>query len=265
LKDAGSADDSDSCVDDRNESTTSFAVLDSFCGSTTNIGKASPYIHITDLPKQSVDAAQLVSIFRNYVSAYRCLHRVGGESDIGEKTKVYISRGNDAVGQAAIELALAAGAGSVYARAEQKYHTHLKKLGAVPLSPGREVDWIELLRGTADIVIDSVGQLTMPSSVAVKGAGGKLVCIGDAVNYCMSPMGILKYGLVSRKHSYNLLHDMAENVNDFRDDIMKIFVLLDEKKINPRVSQSLQLTDIKSVKVDYRHMVPPKPSNPLLV
>mmetsp|Transcript_11392 Transcript_11392/g.22577 ORF Transcript_11392/g.22577 Transcript_11392/m.22577 type:complete len:334 (-) Transcript_11392:1945-2946(-) len=238
----------------------SYSLLDSFCGSTVSTNPdGSPYVHTIQIEQKTVDAAQLVSLFRNYVTAYRCLHRVGVpesiQSGVTENTTVYVARGNDAVGQAAVQIALAAGAQYVFARADEKFHTHLKKMGAHPLPTQCETAWTETMRGKIDVAIEAVGETSLETSIALTSGGGRVVCIGEAAEYSQSTSFRITHMFVSNLFDYEILKDMKENTSEFREDLRSLVKLLTEKKISPRVSTVLELPDVTAAEVNYTNML----------
>ncbi|MFD9407207.1 zinc-binding dehydrogenase [Streptomyces sp. NPDC059989] len=125
------------------------------------------------------DAASLGFVL-NWATALAALKPLG-DIKAGDAVLVYAAAGG--VGQAAVQLARHYGA-RVIATASPEKHAVVKELGADEVLDSRRPDLVEeilRLTGGVDIVLESVGQATFPTSLAVaKPVTGSIVVFGAA-------------------------------------------------------------------------------------
>jgi NADPH:quinone reductase-like Zn-dependent oxidoreductase len=102
-------------------------------------------------------------------------------AEIGEGDRVLIHAGAGGVGHVAIQIAKARGAHVITTASEAK-HEFVKSLGADEVVDYNEVDFTELLAGSLDIVLDTVGGGMSEKSLPTLKEGGTLVTIVDYRN-----------------------------------------------------------------------------------
>ncbi|WP_426181553.1 quinone oxidoreductase family protein [Microbacterium sp. TWP3-1-2b2] len=121
-------------VDTIGEGVTEFAVGDRVAiGDTVGTYAthlAVPVAHLSHLP-DAVTAAEGAALSIPVGTAYQCLRSL----DVGEGDTLLIHAGSGAVGQAAIQFAVAAGA-KVIATGSPDRHEQLRELGAIPVAYG---------------------------------------------------------------------------------------------------------------------------------
>lgn len=99
-------------------------------------------------------------------------------ASIGSGDRVLIHAGAGGVGHLAIQIAKASGA-HVITTASLAKHDFLTALGADEVIDYHEVDFAELLAGSLDIVLDTVGSGLAERSIPTLKEGGRLVTIVD--------------------------------------------------------------------------------------
>jgi NADPH:quinone reductase-like Zn-dependent oxidoreductase len=97
---------------------------------------------------------------------------------VSEGDRVLIHAGAGGVGHVAIQIAKARGA-YVITTASLAKHDFVKSLGADEVIDYHEVNYVELLNGSLDVVFDTVGGGTAAESVPTLKEGGRLVTIVD--------------------------------------------------------------------------------------
>lgn len=124
--------------------------------------------------------AQALGLVLNWATALAALRPLG-KVEPGEAVLVYAAAGG--VGQAAVRLARHYGA-RVIATASPDKHATVKALGADEVLDSRRPDLTEeilRLTGGVDVVLESVGQATFPTSLAVtKPVTGRIIVFGAA-------------------------------------------------------------------------------------
>lgn len=97
-------------------------------------------------------------------------------ANVGEGDRVLIHAGAGGVGHMAIQIAKARGAHVITTASEAK-HEFVTALGADEVIDYREIDFVELLNGSLDVVLDTVGGGTAKQSIPTLKEGGRLVTI----------------------------------------------------------------------------------------
>lgn len=97
-------------------------------------------------------------------------------ADVGEGDRVLIHAGAGGVGHMAIQIARARGA-HVLTTASEAKHEFVSALGADEVIDYNEIDFVELLNGSLDVVLDTVGAGTAAKSIPTLKEGGRLVTI----------------------------------------------------------------------------------------
>lgn len=97
-------------------------------------------------------------------------------AEVTEGDRVLIHAGAGGVGHMAIQIAKARGAHVITTASEIK-HEFVKSLGADEVIDYHEIDFVELLSGSLDVVFDTVGAGTAKKSIPTLKEGGRLVTI----------------------------------------------------------------------------------------
>ena len=227
------------------------AVLSPYLGG--NSRYITAFAHDVVKVPRDLDAVEAVCLIRSYVTAYQCLHRIGSRG-IRPGDKVLVTGSNGSVGRAVIELAQLAGAGVVSATASRRHHQMLRDLGAVPLGIERE-EWLPEVRELIDVAIDTVGGTTFEAcQEALRRVNSKLVSVGqtslmdEAGLFGMSLSSAASIAMASWNASqcyvYDLFGEAKEMPEDFRSDLEQLFVLLHQRKIQPRIADCVPLVAV---------------------
>lgn len=212
-----------------------------------------PCYELIQVPHK-VESAHAVCLLRPYVTAYQCLHDAGDRPIIAGD-RVLVCGGTGAVGQAVVELALAAGARAVYATGKgAEIRKLLRAKGATVL--GREPnEWLPTVEGRMDIVIDLVCSDGFSSSFkALRRDGtGKLVCVGatskqnnESVidNLVTSTAMSMAAYFMPNTTIYDFFASLENDPEGYRRDLRDLFRLLKENRISPRISKFVLLDEI---------------------
>jgi NADPH:quinone reductase-like Zn-dependent oxidoreductase len=200
----------------------------------------------------ALDPAEAVSLVLNYVTAYQMLHRV---ARLREGQRVLIHGAAGGVGTAVLQLGKIAGLemfGTAY-RAKQGL---VASLGAVPIDY-RSENFAERLRqlapGGVDAVLDPIGGKNWWASYNCLTTGGALVCYGSqtalAEGKLSAALGFAMLGLMKilpdgkRASWYNVKTLSDTSPENFREDLMRLFELLSQKRIHPVVAARFPLRE----------------------
>lgn len=194
-----------------------------------------------------LDDAEVVALVLNYVTAYQSIHR-WAEMRPGQTALVTAAAGG--VGQALVQLLVAHGV-RVIAAASRRSHELLRGLGAEPIE-GREgpVDaaTLALVPGGVDAAFDGVGGAQLRQCVRATKKNGVIVWYGF--------MGASAFGTVLRSYFdlfvgarlagkrgrfYGITQLYRKDPRPFHEDLPKLFALLAEGKIKPRIALRLPL------------------------
>ena len=123
--------------------------------------------------------ARAACLVENYLAAFQSLH-LDDEKNRYRKDSllhkcVLVIGGISQIGQAIVQLALAAGATAVYVTAKRRHHVFLRSLGSIPLH-FNDKRWLPQVRGQIDIVIDPYSTGDSSTSFFALSNTGKLVC-----------------------------------------------------------------------------------------
>jgi len=201
----------------------------------------------------TVDAAQAACIVRTYLTAHQCLSRAG-KNPVKKGNSVLVIGGNGAVAQAVIQLARIAGASRIFATVCERYRQMVIKIGAIPL-PREPEDWLPQVKGQMDIVIDGVYAEGFSSSyAALRNSSSKLVCIGTAshqdqktiLGIPIASMWLVTQAtwLKSQTTYFDVFSFNKENPSMFKEDLIHLFQLLQDKLINPMVAKKILLKEV---------------------
>lgn len=138
------------------------------------------YENIIRVP-DNVDAVTALSVSSTYVPARQALDLARKMNTPFTDANILVIGGNGPSGLATIQLAVLEGA-NVYTTADGRHHEYLTGLGAkcFPIDPK---EWLPMLKGNMDAVIDSVCLDGFESSALALHDDGTLVCTGMSALY----------------------------------------------------------------------------------
>ena len=210
---------------------------------------------------EDIHPTKVACLVRTYMAAYQSLHRAGGVK-IRPGNKVLIIGGAGALGQALIQLSIAAGADEVYATGKGSNSKRIiENLGAQSLGrkPG---EWLPYVKGEMDIVIDSVcGDYFVSSHRALK-RNGKLVCVGStaiakkADNWNSGLEHKKRFSVVkmasalSNTSFYDVFSSLEMKRDIFRKDLFRLFHLCRNLDITPKVAFCVSLNEVANSHLD---------------
>jgi NADPH:quinone reductase-like Zn-dependent oxidoreductase len=201
--------------------------------------------HLTRVPP-GLDPAEATSLVLSWTTAYQLLHRVA-RVQRGQRVLVHGAAG--AVGQALIALGRIAGL-EIWGTARAEHAELISELGATPIDYQLE-DFTHVLTGSFDVVFDGVGKDGYGHSLAALKSGGVLCAYGytAGVKEHHRPLGMLAWlarqylesvvkrvttGKRTLPYSINVMR--ALHPAWFREDLGKLFGLLETRAIRPRVA-----------------------------
>jgi NADPH:quinone reductase len=236
------------------------SVGEKVCALTVHGGYAEQLYHRADelVPvPPGLDDAEVVALVLNYATAYQMIHRTA-KQEIGQTALV--TGANGGVGQALLELLKLAGV-STYGAASRRSHVLVKRLGALPIeSRDRPID--EGLRvlepGGVDVTYDALGGKFVAQCVRATRLGGHVVGYGfsgatkanGTPSSAAAARGFFTIFVGSRLRGrrgsfYGITKLYRQDKRPFLEDLPKLFDLLAERKIRPRISARLPLLDAR--------------------
>jgi NADPH:quinone reductase len=205
--------------------------------------------HFVPVP-DGVDDAEAVALILNYVTAYQMIQRVArvraGES-------VLVTGANGGVGSALLELLARVGAKSVGATAP-RHSEYVRSLGAETI-PSRarplDVEVRERLAAGVDVVFDGLGGRGTRECIRAARPGGLVVGYGF-MQARASRLGagrgfaalFLGARLAGRRGTfYGITARYRRDKTSFKEDLTKVFELLQRNQVRPRIAARLPLLD----------------------
>ena len=202
-----------------------------------------------------LDAAEAAAVILSWTTAYQLLHRVA-RVQRGERVLVQGAAG--AVGQALLVLGKMAGL-ELWGTARGEHASLIRELGAAPIDYRRE-DVTRVLPGGFDIVFDGIGEDDYRRSFAALRRGGLLCAYGytanvDAQHRLLATVlwlarVYLRRQLLSwlpggkRLRPYSINAMRARHPVWFREDLERLFGLLQTGAIRPRVAERLSFDEV---------------------
>lgn len=204
---------------------------------------ASEWVPVPD----GLDDAEAVSLVLNYVTAYQAIHR---EAKLASGTTALVTGAAGGVGQALVQLLRAHGV-RVIAAAGARSHALLREMGAEPIE-GRAspiaAATLALVPGGVDASFDGIGGAQLRECIAATKRGGAVVWYGFMAasslltvirNYFDIFVGARLRG--RRGSFYGITALYRSNPVPFREDLPRLFGLLAQKKIAPKIALRLPL------------------------
>jgi NADPH:quinone reductase-like Zn-dependent oxidoreductase len=210
--------------------------------------------HLIRVPA-GVDAAEAATLILSWTTAYQLLHR-GACVQPGQCLLVQGAAG--AVGQALIVLGRLAGV-EVWDTARGMHAALVRELGAKPIDYQRE-DFTRVLPSGFDVVFDGVGEDRFRRAFAALKPGGVLCAYGYSARVRGEPgLATLLISLASvyferqlrrclpggkRIYVYSINMMRALHPAWFREDLERLFGLLETGAIRPRVADRISFDEV---------------------
>jgi len=213
-----------------------------------------------------LDAAEAVSLVLNYVTAYQMLHR---SAHVRPGQRVLIHGAAGGVGSALLQLGCLAGL-KIYGTCSSRGAAAVSDLGAIPIDY-QHLDFVkEIHRLTsegADVVFDSIGGTHIWRSREALRPGGRVVAYGLTASL---RGGRLASGRSGRRHRFHGIPIFGLYIAGgwllpgrkrvlpysiqwlkrlrpslFRQDLIALFDLLQQKRIKPLIAQCFPLAEAR--------------------
>lgn len=206
--------------------------------------------HLTRVPV-SIDPAEAAALILSWTTAYQLLHRAV-RVQCGQRVLVHGAAG--AVGQALLALGRMTGL-ELWGAARGSHATLIRELGATPIDYQRE-DFTRVVPGGFDVVFDGIGEDGYRRSLAALNRGGLLCAYGYSAGVQaqqhMLTMLIeiarlylwrwLPAGKRALFYSINVMR--ARHPGWFREDLERLFNLLANRAIRPRVAERISFNEV---------------------
>jgi NADPH:quinone reductase-like Zn-dependent oxidoreductase len=213
-----------------------------------------------------LDAAEAVSLVLNYITAYQMLHR-SARVRPGQRALIHGAAGG--VGSSLLQLGQLAGL-EMYGTCSSRGASAVSELGGIPIDYQHQdfVEEVHRLTGEGvDVVFDSIGGTHIWRSRKALRPGGRVVAYGLTGSL---RGGRLASGRGGRRHRYRAIAIFGLYIVGgwlfpgrkrvvpysiqtlkrlkpawFRQDLIALFDLLQQKKIKPLIAQRLPLAEAR--------------------
>jgi NADPH:quinone reductase-like Zn-dependent oxidoreductase len=198
-----------------------------------------------------LDAAEAATLILSWTTAYQLLHRAA-RVQRGQRVLVHGAAG--AVGQALLSLGRLAGL-ELWGTARGEHAALIRELGATPIDYQRE-DFTRVVPSGFDIVFDGIGEDGYRRSLAGLKRGGLLCAFGYSAGVQAQRRMLtmlmwiarlylwrwLPGGKRARFYSINVMR--ARHPGWFREDLERLFGLLETRAIRPRVAERISFDEV---------------------
>lgn len=204
---------------------------------------ALPADHALRIPP-GVDSASAAALPTAWLSAWYCLHELGGVQ-AGET--VLVTAGASGVGSAAVQIAKDAGAVVIGTASSSEKRDWVKDLGADTMLDHRpellpqEIADLTGGRG-ADVVLDIVGGATFGACLRAAARAGRVVALA---NVALEPSTIDTRDFYPRNvhiHGFQIT-DLMEHGWDPRPDLSSLLAAVAEKRFTVTIDSTFPLSD----------------------
>ena len=213
--------------------------------------RANQVVRVPD----GVDAAEAAAMILSWTTALQLLHRT---AHVKRGQRVLVHGAAGAVGQALLTLGRLAGL-EMWGTARGEHAALIRELGATPIDYQRE-DFTRVLPGGFDIIFDGIGEDGYRRSFSALKRGGLLCVYGYSarVQSQGSTLSMLAWmaraflgrrlltlrpgGKRLRVYSINLMR--ARHPTWFRDDLERLYGLLEARVVRPRVAERISFDEI---------------------
>jgi len=213
-----------------------------------------------------LDAAEAVSLILNYVTAYQMLHR---SAKVKPGQRVLFHGASGGVGTALLQLGRVAGL-EMYGTCSSRGAAAVSDLGGIPIDYQHQ-DFVEeirrLTREGVDAVFDPIGGAHLWHSREALRPGGRVVGYGNTTSLRGEGLGSDRTGRRNRLHGipiyalyiaggwllpgrkrvvpYSIQTLKRLKPALFRQDLIALFDLLQQKKIKPLIAQRFPLAEAR--------------------
>ncbi len=213
-----------------------------------------------------LDAAEAVSLILNYVTAYQMMHRA---AKVGPGQRVLIHGAAGGVGTALLQLGRLAGL-EMYGTCSSRSAPAVTDLGGIPIDY-RGPDFVQEIHRLAgdgvDVVFDPIGGAHIWHSRRALRPGGRVVAYGNTTSLRGEGLASGRPGRRNRLHGipvfglyiaggwllpgrkrvvpYSIQWLKRMKPAQFRQDLIALLDLLQQKKIKPLVAQRLPLAEAR--------------------
>jgi NADPH:quinone reductase len=210
--------------------------------------------HLIRVPA-GLDAAEAAALILSWTTAYQLLHRTARVQQ-GQRVLVHGAAG--AVGQALLVLGRMAGL-ELWGTARGEHAALIRELGATPIDYQRE-DFTRVLPGGFDVVFDGIGEDSYRRSFAALKRSGLICVYGYSAGVrpqrrlLTMLMWIVRLYLWRRLLSwlpggkrirvYSINAMRARHPTWFREDLERLFGLLANRAIRPRVAERISFDEV---------------------
>lgn len=237
------------------EGVTGFAIGDRVCALLVHGGyaevvtrRAADWVKVPD----GLDDAEVVALILNYVTAYQAIHRT---ARLAPGTTALVTAAAGGVGQALVQLLVAHGV-RVIAAASPRSHDLLRALGpagAVEPIAGRGTPLDQLVAAPVDAAFDGVGGAQLRECIRATRKGGPVVWYGFMAATTLPAVARNYFDLVvgarlrgRRGAFYGITALYRKDPQPFREDLPKLFALLQARTIAPRIAARLPLAEARA-------------------
>ena len=217
----------------------------------TGTGGYSRYILLPESEPVRVpdglDPAEAVSLVLNYTTAYQLIHRI---AKLRQADSVLIHGAAGGVGTAALQLGSLVGL-KMFGTASKPKHDLVAALGGIPIDYRAE-DFCQRAAGV-DAVFDPIGGRNWLRSYRALGKDGRFIGYGMSAaieggrrNRMLAAASLAWLGLaglVPGKSArwYIIVTEKKKHPEWFREDLLRLLAMLQQKSISPVVAERLPL------------------------
>jgi NADPH:quinone reductase-like Zn-dependent oxidoreductase len=205
---------------------------------------------VTRVPA-GLDAAEAATLILSWMTAYQLLHRAA-RVQRGQRVLVHGAAG--AVGQALLALGRLAGL-EMWGTARGEHAALVRELGATPIDYQHE-DFTRVLPGGFDVVFDGIGEDGYRRSFSALRPGGLLIAYGYSAGVQAQRRMLTMLGWIARLYLWRWLpggkRAFFYSINVmralhpawFREDLERLFGLLANGAIRPRVAERISFDEV---------------------
>jgi NADPH2:quinone reductase len=203
--------------------------------------------HFVKVP-DGLDDVEVAGLILNYVTAYQMIHRF---AKVQPGQTALVNGASGGVGLAALELLRDLGAEAIGA-ASKKNHDAVRELGATPIEGRTEPldrSTLAIVPGGVDAAFDGIGGAHTGQMVRATRRGG--IVIGYGFTGAMGSRLATARGALAlfvgaplrgrRSKFYGITQIYRKDPRPFWEDLPKLFDLLAQKRIHPKIAARLPL------------------------
>jgi NADPH:quinone reductase-like Zn-dependent oxidoreductase len=196
-----------------------------------------------------LDPAEAVSLVLNYTTAYQLIHRIAALHQ-GESVLIHGAAGG--VGTASLQLGSLIGL-KMFGTASKPKHDLVAALGGIPIDYRTED--FGRRAGGVNAVFDPIGGRNWLRSYGALAKGGRFIGYGISaaieggrrnMTLAAASLAWLKLaGLFPGKSArwYNIMIEKKNQPDQFREDLLRLLAMLEQKSIRPVVAERLPLRE----------------------